>query len=420
MLDLNLLKIMKHRVEFNRLMKSIPLSSVDPKTKAILDDFKRYYEKFPDHDVVDMQLFIPRFEIWHKNLKEEQLTVYRGILRQIGADVDDTVREGILSDLFEIELAETLANLAVKFESGDLNLPISDLVTAAIDRYRINIGAKAIPWCDTSIEDLLQEDMNSEGYLWRTNCLNGSMRPLRPGDFGIVAGRPDKGKTTFLASEITYMAPQLPEHKNVLWFNNEGPGNRIKKRIWQSALGLRITEMVEIAQEHPGRIREMFIDIMGRTDKIRVLDIHGWHVGQVEAVMQQAEPGIIVFDMIDNIRGFSGDNARTDQALESMYQWGREKAVQYEFVGLASSQISAEGDGMQFPTLSMLKESKTGKQGACDFQLMIGARNDEGFENNRYLSLPKNKLSRDDGPKDPRTEVLYRPSIGRYEDIADE
>jgi replicative DNA helicase len=64
----------------------------------------------------------------------------------------------------------------------------------------------------------------------------------------------------------------------------------------------------------------------------------------------------------------------------------------------------------------MLKDSKTGKQGACDFQLMIGSISDPAFVYSRFLSLPKNKLMRPDGKKDPKAEVNFDPVRARYED----
>jgi replicative DNA helicase len=69
-----------------------------------------------------------------------------------------------------------------------------------------------------------------------------------------------------------------------------------------------------------------------------------------------------------------------------------------------------------FPTLSSLKDSKTGKQGACDFQLMIGASNDPGLQSMRYIGLPKNKLRREGASGDPRATVQFNPMIARYED----
>jgi replicative DNA helicase len=65
----------------------------------------------------------------------------------------------------------------------------------------------------------------------------------------------------------------------------------------------------------------------------------------------------------------------------------------------------------------MLKDSKTGKQGACDFMLMIGASNDPSLGGVRYLGMPKNKLRREGHAGDPRAQVNYNPERVRYSDI---
>jgi replicative DNA helicase len=247
------------------------------------------------------------------------------------------------------------------------------------------------------------------------NALNNSTRPLRPGDFGIVAGRPDQGKTTFITSEATYWAPQLPEDMNVIWLNNEGPGDRIIPRLYQSALGISMSDMKLMHSE--GKLVDAYrAKIGGRLDKIRVFDIHGKTTGMVANILEENKAGIAIFDMIDNIHGF-GDAARTDLMLEKMYQWARELMVRLNCIGIATSQISQDGDDMRFPALPMLKDSKTGKQGACDFQLMIGSISDPAFQYSRFLSLPKNKLMRPDGKKDPKAEVQFDPVRARYEDM---
>lgn len=414
MLDIKLLQVMKYRKDYEILSRTVPMSSVDPKTKALLEDFGKYFSKF-DHDKIDFQLFIPRFRQWHPSLTEEQFASYKGILAQLDQEPDDSTRAGLLSDLYELSLGTEIANLAAKYDAGDLKLPLADTLSAALDAYKMNLGLQAIPWDEKTIEELLAEDINDEGIKWRLDSINRCMRPLRPGDFGIIAGRPDKGKTSFLSSELTFMADQLPEDRNVVWLNNEGMSGRVKKRLYQSALGLTIAQLVEKVNNGDD-IAQEYADVVGRTDKIRVSNIHGFHVGQVEAILEQSNPGIVVFDMIDNIKGF-GSEARTDLALEEMYKWARERCVKYSCIGLAASQISVEGDGEMFPTMSMLKDSKTGKQGACDFQLMIGASNAENLQHCRYISIPKNKLRREDSPGDPRCEVTFKPTIARYEDL---
>jgi len=163
---------------------------------------------------------------------------------------------------------------------------------------------------------------------------------------------------------------------------------------------------------------DRYIDVVGDKHKIRVKDVHSLHVGQVESIIEQNNAEIVIYDMIDNLYGF-GTEARTDLMLEKMYQWGRSIGVSMGHAGLATSQISNDGDGEMFPSLGMLKDSKTGKQGACDFQLMIGSSNSPELAGSRWMGLPKNKLRREGRPSDPRAEVFFNPEIARYQNVSD-
>jgi replicative DNA helicase len=152
-------------------------------------------------------------------------------------------------------------------------------------------------------------------------------------------------------------------------------------------------------------------------DRIRIMDIHDYWHHEVEDIIKDQKPGLVVFDMIDNIR-FGGDvgnnGQRTDQLLEAMYQWARVLGVKYDHPVLATSQISADGDGEIWPTLGQLKDSKTGKQGAADFILTLGASNDPSLASQRFLGMTKNKLRRSKGKKSPQTEVYFDELRGRY------
>ncbi len=80
---------------------------------------------------------------------------------------------------------------------------------------------------------------------------------------------------------------------------------------------------------------------------------------------------------------------------------------------MATSQVSTDGAGLQFPDMHMLKDSKTGKQGACDVILMIGKSADPLIEYQRFLSVPKNKL-KIEGAEPLRDEVSFNPDRGIY------
>lgn len=412
MLDLSLLRILKHRADFHRVMGRIPASAIDKQTMAILKDYEAYFDRF-DHERIDFEVFLPIFRSRHPGLTEDQLVIYDGILENAKQDVSDDVRQAIMQNVLELRMGTELANLLSRFDEGECE-NIYQGITQIIDGFKADAGAREIKWIDTDIGELLQDDINKAGLKWRLECLNSSMRPLRWGDFGIIAGRPDKGKTTLISSEATFMAPQLPPDQNVVWLNNEGPGQRIIPRLYQSAIGATRKQLIQLHER--GFIREAYEQAVGRIDRIRVIDIHGLDNFSVLGLIERNNAGLVIYDMIDHIRGF-GDAARTDLGLEKMYGWAREKAVQMGHVAFATSQISNDGDGMQFPTLGMLKDSKTGKQGACDFQLMIGASNDPGYNAVRYIGLPKNKLRNEDGPGDPRATVRYEPMRARYEDM---
>ncbi|QWY83411.1 putative DNA helicase DnaB-like protein [Rhizobium phage RHph_X3_9] len=414
MIDIVLLRLIKHRKEWAMLKDIIPKSNLSPETAALVDDFSKYFRDYPSHEQIDLLTFMPKFRTWHAGITDESFASYTAILRNISPEPDEDQRRNILQDLADIELMTKLANVANEFNEGDVADPYA-VITEVMDGYRKRRGLKAVSYIETSIGDLLQQEFDDAGIRWRLNCLNESTRPLRGGDFGIIAGRPDQGKTTFVTSEVTYMAAQLPAERNVIWLNNEGPGERIIPRLYQSAMGYSMSQMKE--EYAAGRLVDAYrAKIGGRLDRIRVFDIHGMTTGMVENLIEENNAGIVIFDMIDNIKGF-GDAARTDLMLEQMYQWARERMVKYDAIGLATSQISQDGDGLRFPTLPMLKDSKTGKQGACDFQLMIGSVHDAAFQYSRFISLPKNKLQRPDGRKDPQAEVMFDPVKARYEDM---
>lgn len=418
-IDTVILRILREREQFDKLFDSLPLYAFDEKTQVLLRDYKEYFNEF-QHDVIDPDTFDSWFFAFqHPTLKGDNKSFYTKLLGRLTEPVNADTKKGIVARILELGFATNVANLVKKYETGE-DIDIQRAIDEASETLKVHLDRKVkVPWVKDSIHDLLDESGADHGIRWRLDCLNQSMRPLRPGDFGVIAGRPDTGKTTFVSSEITFMASQMhtfyKEDRPILWFNNEGPGKRIVPRLYQSALNCSISDL--LLRKKTGTIIEDYKKAVGALENIRVMDVHDmWNYDIVDIVREQ-RPGLIIFDMIDNIKFHSSmgqQGARTDQVLEGMYQWARVLGVRFDCPVLGTSQISVEGDGMQFPTLSMLKDSKTGKQGASDFQLMLGKSNEVGMENSRFISLPKNKLSVEGFAKDPRCEVIFDGLRARY------
>lgn len=363
-----------------------------------------------------MDVFLPMFRAWHATLPDERRQMFETVLDNARKDVDSNTRQQIMRTVLELRLATDMANMLSRFDAGDVGNIMAE-IKAAQDQFKADVGIKDSVYDDYDIGAILDKEVNDSGIKWRLAALNNHMRPMRPGDFGIIAARPNQGKSTFIASEVSFMAEQIAPEQNVLWLNNEGDSERMYQRAWQAALGATVSEMVTLHRANC--IVPAFVKKFGRRDKIRIASIHGMDNYSVEQIIEANNAAVVVYDMIDNIKGF-GSEARTDQRLEEMYKWGRETAVAMQHVGIATSQISVDGDNMMFPQMHMLKDSKTGKQGACDFQIMLGSKSaDQTYAAVRWLSIPKNKLQREGRPSDPRAAIRIEVDRGRFSDIED-
>lgn len=417
-IDLTILRIMRYRDRFEKMYGSLPVFAFDAKTDVILKDFKQYFFDFPSHNVVSPETFDTFFAMQHPTLNPEQKGFFKTLFSKMHTDVDSDTEKGIVARVLELEFGTKIGNILTKYQAGD-DIDIQRAVEEANETLKLQLDRKVrLPWVQDSIYDLLEEDATSFGFKWRLQCLNTCMRPIKPGDFGLIAARPGAGKTTFLTDQLTHFASQLPliypdSDRPIIWFNNEGPGKRIVTRLYQSALNASIKELLELRTK--GTIVELYEKAIGKIANIRVMDIHDCWNYEVSDIMHECKPGLVVFDMIDNIKfGGSFGGARTDQVLEGMYQWARVLGVRFECPVFATSQISNEGDGMQYPTIGMLKDSKTGKQGALDFQLMIGKSNDPCMKTSRFMGIPKSKLGIEGFDEDPRCEVFFDVSHGRF------
>lgn len=415
------MQVLKHRKEYQRLHRTVNERAFDIRTSTVVADFGKYFADFPDCNVIPLTgEFATWFVLQHRSVKEEDMAVYRQMFRQCAAEASDEVKAFVVGKLLEANLCVLVADIADRWTRGD-EVNIGSALRTMIDSYEADVERKVkIPFVDIG-DNLFKDAVNHAGLKWRLDCLNMSMRPLRAGDFGILAARPDAGKTSFIADNICYMAPQIPEYfeqgnRPIIWFNNEGPGDRIQERIIQASLGLPASKLV--ALQKSGVLWDNYkAAIGGDMFRIRVLDVHGYKSWQIEEIIKQTNPALVVFDMIDNIK-FDGElmngGQRTDQVLEGMYQWARELAVRYKLIALATSQISAEGDGLAYPTLGMLKDSKTGKQGAVDFIITLGKKNEIMYENIRFIGLTKNKLHVEGQKRSPHAEVVFAATEGRF------
>jgi replicative DNA helicase len=431
-LDITALRLLKYRDRYERLARAVPARALQPTTASLLADFGAFFREFDQAKRVEHGPFLTWFRGFrHPRMQDADFSAYEQIIAASMTDVPPEVEAGLMERLVAAEAAANVTTLLEKWNQGD-ELDLYQELRNNLEKFEQQLARKVkTPQVLDPIEDLLKAEENDAGLHWRLRCLNEHIKPLRAGDFVIVAARPDKGKTTFCASELTHMAAQMDtvwpgENRSVLWFNNEGPGNRIVMRNFQAALNATVEDLVALSNQpsddpkYKTKVREAYAEALGgRAGALRIFDIHDMWNHEVEDIMKQYRPGLVLFDMVDNIKfgGETNNNGqRTDQLLEAMYQWARLMGVKHDCAVLATSQISADGDGVSYPTLPQLKDSKTGKQGAADVIITIGALNDPVLEKSRYIGTTKNKKVRTGKRASPNAEVFFDSQRGRYKE----
>lgn len=409
-LDLATLRMVKTRDRYSRFASMIPAGTINRESVSILRAMGDFFKK-TDADRITVENFWPILRTRYPNWSEEKAKEWHLLVLPLDRDNPHGMDEQIIENLLTTSLATELVDYISKWQAGEeVDLPLT--IREKIETFEDSLSRKIkTPDVQLGWAEMLAVDEHNIGLHWRLECLQQHLRALRPGDFGILAMRPDQGKTSLGASEIAGMAEQLKElypdeFRPVVWLNNEGPGERILSRIRQAVLGMSATEIREIGADEAQR---RYIEALGgREDRIQVLDIHSFTSWEVEELIRKKNPALVIFDMIDNIK-FGGatinGGERTDQILEAMYQWARVLGVKYKFAGIAMSQLSGDAEGMRFPTQAMLKDSKTGKQGACDFIITGGT--DPNSPMTRYIGAPKNKLKREGMPSTPKAEVWF-------------
>lgn len=414
MIDLALLRVLKYKEQWEKVQSYIPMSGIDKRTKAIVIDIGKYFKLHPEEDKLDFPTFRSLFfTSWHKNLKKDDIEYYNPLLTKMEEDVPEAIQRNLINQLIVLEFATLIANDLEKY-NDDGEIDILTVVAKRLEKATNNRQRAADFEYTAFEEDVVQEGLEQKGYKWPLEIMNRHYRDILAGDLYIVAARPGKGKTTFLCQLNVSMAKDMAPNKVIVWFNNESRRQRIMSRQIQSALRKTNTELADM--QKAGTLTNAYIESMGSKERVRVYDIHGKNHVYIMDVLESIgldNVGAIIFDMLDNVKFHMPDGMREDQRLEQMYQWARELGVTYSCPVFPTSQVSNEGAGLMFPSENMLKDSKTGKQGACDGILMLGSSDDPLRAAYRGISFPKEKHKREN-IEHMRAEVVFDSDRGVY------
>ena len=209
--------------------------------------------------------------------------------------------------------------------------------------------------------------------------------------------------TTFLCSESTFMAPQMQEDQDVIWFNNEEQVKKVRHRIFQATLGWTKEELAD----NKLVTRAALEKALCRLDRIKVVDDKLLSVHKVEEVLANSNPGLIIFDQLWKVTGFTDSFSEVDKQNQ-LFSWARSLADKYAPV-INVHQADGTAQGEAWIQMHQLYNSRVGIQGEADAIIGIGRSYDPSVgPTTRFIHVSKNKL--DGGPKSVMTE-----RNGKYE-----
>jgi replicative DNA helicase len=414
--DFDLLQLVRNKEQFLRFkphLKDHALGKETQKLLAALEEFFAHYgSKEADWHAFETWFFL------HKTpqIGKDSVSTYKDIFVKLRTVPPTIAADDLLKHFVACDYATQIANEAVK--GGHANI---DLIEELVGKYNKEVQ-RSIDKSELFVGDNITGvlgDVRATGLEWRLEELNISCGPLKQGDFIIVSARPETGKTTFLASEVSHMASQMTHTRPVVWVNNEERSYKVQLRITQAALGMTLKDI----EADPTKAMAEYKRLMKMDDRILVT---GSNAGLNNAkllvpLFRDLNPAMIVFDQLDKVVGFdskSKGGERDDLRLGALYQWARELSHEYGPV-IAASQASDAAEGEQWIYQNQLRGSRTDKAGEADAIITIGKVHEPTKENTRYIHVPKNKLHGGlrsiEKERHGKWEVEINPEIARYE-----
>jgi replicative DNA helicase len=409
MRDIEILDLLSKKDTYLRFKQYIKPHLVSQEAYQILDDMDEW---FATNNTVDWKKFAVWFKIVkHPMYKPDKMLVYDKVFNDLeGYIPDDDLQDKIAKVLVDRDFATRIADKTLRIAEGSEKDKMDDILDL-IDQYKTesNYTEGVESFIVSHDISATLTDTHTGGLNWRLEGLQNNLGAARKGDFIVVAARPDSGKTTFLASEATYMAPQMEEEQNVIWFNNEEGGSKVKNRIVQAALELTDAEMLADIS----KVKDDYVDMMGRLDKIVIVDRADIGIHDIRVVLDNYNPGLIIFDQLWKVNGFGSKSSNEVARITSLYNWGREVAKEYAPV-ITVHQADGSAEGEMWLTQNQLYLTKTAGPGEADAIIGIGRRHDPTEENTRYFNIPKNKMKTGAGSRNGRFVSEIDPARARF------
>ena len=416
-MDSLILHALRDRRRYNTLLHAVPKEMLSGETQTMLAWFAAYWTAYPEASRVEVPELVSLIKLRCGTAPPEQVAITLHIASGLAQEPPLDSMAGVVNQLTELDLAGRIGAKLSEYNSGgevDLSYEVQAMCLEA--RRGLTAGG-AGTWADKDISEYLKEDSDEGGLQWDVfPLLRASMKGLRPGDNVALAAPTDKGKTSILCRVAVTMQAQaklIYPGRPTLYLVNEGTAERITPRMYQTALGYTRTQMQEAS--NAGKLREQYEAVVGPVGSIRVKNIHGKNMAQVQQIIEHHNPHLVLSDMTGRIKAVSnrGGGMNDINQLEEVWNHMRELAAIQNFAHFGTVQVSFEGSEQLHPPITAMQNSKTGIQATLDTIIMMGAISTHPTL--RGIYTPKNKLARSGHDSLNKFQATFTPEINKWE-----
>lgn len=383
------LKCMLEREVFNEYQNVVPKKRLLKETQILLEDYKKYFDLYPDHQSLNLSQFYTHFATeWRAGYDELKLDYYRdhvfpAILAVEALDVSE-VKNSLLRLQYQDELKKLL-------ETGLDPLKLETLAA----KYKTMVDSKV---ADAEAYTVSSVDFNTldkaNGVPWFLAKLQDNLGSLVAGQFVVVAGDVGTGKSAFCISQAvtSFLHANKTGGRSVVYFNSEGTAADVFGRFLSCLYRKKIVGGFEEVITRHAEVVEKFKTTFDHNKFIVFQMSSIKNVEHLREKVLQHNPSMVLIDICDKL-AYEED----PQSLKKLYDNLRLLSAEVcPIIGTSQSnnteymdQETGESRNRKWLGDKALHGSRQGKSGAADTIITIGKEDTESKL--RYLAVPKKK-----------------------------
>ncbi len=355
-----------------KITSHLDLKCLSEHGAVIIKTITDYYNNDPDATEVDEESLLYKLGKHYPNKKESFESYFDNL--PISVSVENVLEDIVLQK--QEDLGMKIAAVAIEEPTSDkLGKLMEEWLSASdvVDEQRV--------YHETPIEELIGKVSGENLIPIAPSMLNNKLGGGLPRQSQIlIAGRPDRGKTT-VAMNIAGYACQ--KGYKVCYFGNEDSAALMNLRILSRLTSKTKPEILE----SPKETYEAAID--NGYSNFYFVDLHPGTIAEIRHHVEKLRPDMVVIDQIRLIQVSKKEGLTSN--LEAAAIGMRSLAKEFFFVSVLVTQAGDSATNKLILDMEDIADSKTGIQGQLDLMIGVG-QNEEYKQNSRVmLSFPKYK-----------------------------